>query len=601
MPIIKRLPDHLANQIAAGEVVQRPSSVVKELLENAIDAEATKISLLIKDGGRTSIQVIDDGKGMHVEDAKLCFERHATSKINCIEDLYSIQTKGFRGEALASIGAVAHVNLKTKQNDQDTGFLVQFEGGKNCKTEEIICPKGTSIEVKNLFYNIPARRNFLKSDAIEFNHIEDEFLHVALAHPEIHFEFINNNQELYNLPIDVLKKRITDVIGKNGSEKIFPIETQSDIIQIHGFIGKPETAKKTRGNQFFFVNKRFFRNSYFHHAISKAFEGLIQEKTYPSYYIFFTVDPSKIDVNIHPTKTEIKFEEDRFIYSILTSTVRQSLGQYNIAPSLDFNLDTAFDIPASFRSRPLVEPTILVDPNYNPFSEKKSNGNSKAIQQEGFGRMANPNPKEWESFYKINETQIQENESLFESSDVKTEQISVTGKFIIVPTRNGLLVIDGKRAMERIRYEEIIQSFVHKPLHHQMLLFPLEKPIDKVEFRMLDEHQKLLEQIGFKFSLSPELLSINGAPDILEENNIMACFEALLVKLAFQDVKEEDIAHQLISEMCKQSVSHLKFQAGPDTQYLIERLFTISEHTHTPNNQPIMGMISLEQLAGLIQ
>jgi DNA mismatch repair protein MutL len=333
MQVIKRLPTQLANQIAAGEVVQRPSSVVKELMENAIDAGATEISLNIKDGGRTLISIQDNGSGMNAEDALLCFERHATSKIDAIDDLFKLTTMGFRGEALASIGAVAHVSLKTKREEALTGVHIKMEGGNIAMNEEVVCSKGTLIEVKNLFYNVPARRNFLKSDSIEFNHIEDAFLYIAIAHPEVSFILHHNSQAIYNLSAANLKRRVTDVLGKNAGDRVFPIESETDIVKLTGFIGKPETAKKTRGSQFFFVNKRFFKSSYFNHAVLKAFEGLIPEKTHPTYFIFLEVDPAKIDVNIHPTKTEIKFEEERFIYSILLSTIRQSLGMFNLMPS----------------------------------------------------------------------------------------------------------------------------------------------------------------------------------------------------------------------------------------------------------------------------
>ena len=385
MQVIKRLPTQLANQIAAGEVVQRPASVVKELMENSIDAGATEISLTIKDGGRTLISIQDNGSGMNHQDALLCFERHATSKINAINDLFNLITMGFRGEALASIAAVAHVSLKTKRAEDITGFHIRIEGGTFVQNEEVVCSKGTLIEVKNIFFNVPARRNFLKSDSIEFNHIEDAFLYVAIAHPEVNFILHHNNQAIYNLSAANLKRRVTDVLGKNAGDRVFPIASETDIVKVTGFIGKPETAKKTRGSQFFFVNKRFFKSSYFNHAVLKAFEGLIPEKTHPTYFIFLEVDPAKIDVNIHPTKTEIKFEEERFIYSILLSTIRQSLGMFNLMPSLDFELETAFDLPAGFRKQPIVEPTIQVDPNFNPFKPQqqgsKSNGFSEGIHR----------------------------------------------------------------------------------------------------------------------------------------------------------------------------------------------------------------------------
>ena len=368
MGLIQRLPEHIANQIAAGEVIQRHASVVKELMENAIDASSTSVMVVIKDAGRTLIQVIDDGDGMEEEDASACFLRHATSKISSANDLFQLQTKGFRGEALASIAAIAHVQLKTKHKDKtETGILLNIEGNTIKNTEKTVCPKGSSFEVKNLFYNVPARRNFLKSDTVEFGHIREEFERIVLAHPEIRFSLHHNTQEIYNLQSSNLRKRVVDVLGKSNNERLVPLEEQTNIVKISGFIGKPETARKTRGEQFFFVNNRFFKDAYFHHAVIKAFEGLIPERTFPSYFIFFEIDPAKIDVNIHPTKTEIKFEEDRFIYSILLSSIKQSLGKYNIFPTMDFELDTSFDIPSSLRKTDPVEPQIVVNPNFNPF------------------------------------------------------------------------------------------------------------------------------------------------------------------------------------------------------------------------------------------
>jgi len=598
MQIIKRLPIHLANQIAAGEVVQRPSSVVKELLENSIDAGAKRIVLSVKDGGRTQLLITDDGRGMGKDDAMLCFERHATSKLNAIEDLFSLHTKGFRGEALASIGAISQVILKTRTEDEETGTLIKFEGGNCIETTETVCPVGTSLEVKNLFFNVPARRNFLKSDAIEFNHIEDEFFHIALAHPEVSFQFFNNQQELFNLPAVVLKKRIADLLGKNGSEKIFPIETKTDIIGIEGYIGKPETARKSRGEQYFFVNQRYFKNSYFHHAVSKAFEGLIPEKTYPSYFIFFEIDPAKIDVNIHPTKTEIKFEEDRFIYSILHSTVRQSLGMYNIAPSLDFNLDTVFDLPHGFREQPVVAPVIKVDPTFNPFKSQKSNGNSQAIRDAGFGTESQVN---WQSLYEVQES-LPESPKLFEdASETAFKEFIVSGKFIIATTNNGILLIDSKKAMERIYYDQVIQSFISQPLHHQMLLFPIEKQLAKNEIRAITTHTNILTQLGFQFTLNEEILEIIGAPEIIEESGILECFEALITTLNFQDQDQGDLAHILVREMTKQSSKFIQIKSNEEAQYVMEKLFASEEPNVSPSNESILKMIPFDQLSNLLK
>ena len=606
MQVIKRLPTQLANQIAAGEVVQRPSSVVKELMENAIDAGATEISLSIKDGGRTLISIQDNGSGMNAEDALLCFERHATSKIIAIDDLFKLTTMGFRGEALASIGAVAHVSLKTKLEAGLTGVHIKMEGGNIALNEEVVCLKGTLIEVKNLFYNVPARRNFLKSDSIEFNHIEDAFLYIAIAHPEVSFILHHNNQAVYNLSAANLKRRVTDVLGKNAGDRVFPIASETDIVKLTGFIGKPETAKKTRGSQFFFVNKRFFKSSYFNHAVLKAFEGLIPEKTHPTYFIFLEVDPAKIDVNIHPTKTEIKFEEERFIYSILLSTIRQSLGMFNLMPSLDFELETAFDLPAGFNKQPIVEPTIQVDPNFNPFNPQgggggKSNGFSKGIKEQGFG-SSTPSEADWRSFYTINETPLPEQQQLPGLADVQSmADLLLVGRYIFTPVKTGVMMIDSKRAIERILYDESIESFVKHPLNQQMLLFPIEKNLEKQEVRIVSNHLKTFEQLGFNISLQEEVLHILGAPEILHENGVVQCLEELIDRVAYSEQHQEDVAHSLVLQMVKHAARYHRISNKSEAEMQIQRLFSCPDHTLSPSNEPIIQILAFEQLNQLIK
>lgn len=606
MQVIKRLPTQLANQIAAGEVVQRPSSVVKELMENAIDAGATEISLSIKDGGRTLISIQDNGSGMNAEDALLCFERHATSKIVAIDDLFKLTTMGFRGEALASIGAVAHVSLKTKRENGLTGVHIKMEGGNFALNEEVVCLKGTLIEVKNLFYNVPARRNFLKSDSIEFNHIEDAFLYIAIAHPEVSFILHHNNQAIYNLSSANLKRRVTDVLGKNAGDRVFPIASETDIVKLTGFIGKPETAKKTRGSQFFFVNKRFFKSSYFNHAVLKAFEGLIPEKTHPTYFIFLEVDPAKIDVNIHPTKTEIKFEEERFIYSILLSTIRQSLGMFNLMPSLDFELETAFDLPAGFNKQPIVEPTIQVDPNFNPFNPQgggggKSNGFSKGIKEQGFG-SSTPSEADWRSFYTINETPLPEQQQLPGLADVQSmADLLLVGRYIFTPVKTGVMMIDSKRAIERILYDESIESFVKHPLNQQMLLFPIEKTLEKQEVRIVSNHLKTFEQLGFNIALQEEVIHILGAPEILHENGVVQCLEELIDRVAYSEQHQEDVAHSLVLQMVKHAARYHRISNKSEAEMQIQRLFSCPDHTLSPSNEPIIQILAFEQLNQLIK
>lgn len=607
MSIIHLLPEHVANQIAAGEVIQRPASVVKELMENSIDAGATFVQLNLKDAGKTLIQVVDDGDGMTPEDAVKCFQRHATSKLKSADDLFQLQTKGFRGEALASIASIAHVSMRTKKEGVDTGTLIEVEGNTIKTNEQIVCSKGTSFEVKNLFYNVPARRNFLKSEGIEFGHIRDEFERVALAHPDIKFSLHHNGQEIYQLQAGVLRMRVASIFGRNSNERLVPIEEQTNIVSIKGFLGKPDAAKKTRGEQFFFVNHRFFKDSYFHHAISKAFEGMISEKHFPSYCIYLEVDPAKIDVNIHPTKTEIKFEEDRFIYSILLSSVRQALGKYNIFPTLDFETETSFDVPSSFRKTEPVEPQINVDPSFNPFQTKKfSNGSSsgngftKALKNEGFGQDM-PSPSEWEQFYHIEESSPIQQTSNSESLDFENEashgHYLIHDRYIFSPTKSGLLVIDVKRAKWRILYDELIGKFIHQALDSQQLLFPIEKHISNVEIDLWSNHEKLLQQLGFHCSIDGPMLSIHGVPSVLPENSIDSCIDSLLADLQNRDIDQGDVAHYLVRRLTQNAAKDAQVRGSAEAQALIESLFQCEEHALAPNGKKVMHTVSLVDIS----
>ncbi len=607
MSIIHLLPEHVANQIAAGEVIQRPASVVKELMENSIDAGATFVQLNLKDAGKTLIQVVDDGDGMTPEDAVKCFQRHATSKLKSADDLFQLQTKGFRGEALASIASIAHVSMRTKKEGVDTGTLIEVEGNTIKTNEQIVCSKGTSFEVKNLFYNVPARRNFLKSEGIEFGHIRDEFERVALAHPDIKFSLHHNGQEIYQLQAGVLRMRVASIFGRNSNERLVPIEEQTNIVSIKGFLGKPDAAKKTRGEQFFFVNHRFFKDSYFHHAISKAFEGMISEKHFPSYCIYLEVDPAKIDVNIHPTKTEIKFEEDRFIYSILLSSVRQALGKYNIFPTLDFETETSFDVPSSFRKTEPVEPQINVDPSFNPFQTQKfSNGSSsgngftKALKNEGFGQ-AMPSPSEWEQFYHIEESSPIQQTSNSESLDFENEashgHYLIHDRYIFSPTKSGLLVIDVKRAKWRILYDELIGKFIHQALDSQQLLFPIEKHVSNVEIDLWLNHEKLLQQLGFHCTIDGTMLSIHGVPSVLPENSIDSCIDSLLADLQNRDIDQGDVAHYLVRRLTQNAAKDAQVRGSAEAQALIESLFQCEEHALAPNGKKVMHTVSLVDIS----
>jgi DNA mismatch repair protein MutL len=599
---IKILPDHIANQIAAGEVIQRPCSVVKELVENAVDAGATKIQVIIKDSGKTLIQVIDNGEGMSSEDAITCFERHATSKIESANDLFSLTTKGFRGEALSSIASIAQVVLKTKQVDQETGTEIHIEGSKIVTQTDCVVAIGTSFEVKNLFFNIPARRNFLKSDAMEFRHIEEEFERVALAHPSCSFTLHHNNQEVCNLPIANLRKRIVDVLGKTTNDRLVPIEEKTDIVSIHGYVLKPEFARKTRGEQYFFVNNRFFKDHYFNHAVNRAFDGLIQPKFFPGYFIFFEVNPAKLDVNIHPTKTEIKFEEDKFIYSILLSSIRQALGKYNVSPTLDFEQETAFDVPMSFRNQPAIEPVIRVNPDFNPFQPSTSSSNksgssglSPAIRAQGFGQT-NPSADDWQNFYKIEEDQEINQNHLIEPTSIETvKEFLVKDRLVLTPSKSGFMLIDRKRAQERITYDELMEQFVNSPIHSQQLLFPYDLELSKNEKIVWESNRSLLERFGFQYEVHSNQLILNGVPSCVQDESIHACVDSINETIGYKEVDKGEIAHFVVLSIAK-SVSLAALKNKIEPSYLIERLFQCQDHQYSPTGKRILNTLTLEEL-----
>ena len=573
--IIHLLPDHVANQIAAGEVVQRPASVVKELLENAIDAKAIDIKLLVKDAGKALIQVMDNGTGMSTTDARLCFERHATSKIKSADDLFNIKTKGFRGEALASIAAIAHVELKTRINEAELGNFIRIEGSEIVEQEFINTPKGSSISVKNLFFNIPARRNFLKSNTIEIRHIIDEFLRVSLAHSAISFSFYHNDQEVYHLPISNLRQRIVSIFGNKTNEKLVPIKEETDILSLEGFIIKPEFAKKKRGEQFFFVNERFIKSAYLNHAISSAFEGLLPHGSIPSFFLFLKVPPQSIDINIHPTKTEIKFDNEQSIYAIIRSTVKHSLGQYNIAPLLDFERDANLDIPYQYKDKtPTQNPTIEVDRNFNPFKENyisfnKSNKNE--IRQN----------IDFISF----ESELSQEKLLLENdkSHIKTYQIQ--GKYIISSVKSGVVLIHQQYAHERILYEDLFKSTSLNEHPTQQLLYPLKVHFDTIEIELLKSIADEIINLGIEIKeFTEDAIIISGIPSLIKENKIIDIFEALIY--TFQEnipIDSFSITDLIIKSMLK----HLSIKSGTklsekEQEELVNKLFICKEASISP-------------------
>ncbi|MBN9285967.1 MULTISPECIES: DNA mismatch repair endonuclease MutL [Flavobacterium] len=631
--IIQLLPDHVANQIAAGEVVQRPASVVKELIENAVDAGATEIKLIVKDAGKTLIQVIDNGKGMSVTDARLCFERHATSKIRHAEDLFALHTKGFRGEALASIAAIAHVELKTKQDQEELGTHLIIEGSKFVSQDVAVLPKGTSFSVKNLFFNIPARRNFLKSDTVEFRHIVDEFERVALAHANIHFVLFHNGSEMFNLPASNFRQRIVNVFGGKTNEKLVPVKESTEIVGIQGFVGKPEFAKKSRGEQFFFVNDRFIKSAYLHHAVMAAYDGLLKDASQPSYFLYLDVPPHTIDINIHPTKTEIKFDDEQALYAILRSSIKHSLGQFNVSPVLDFERDATLDTPYEYSGKEAETPLIQVDANFNPFLEETpktsqaftasfsaSAGNSTKSPGSNPSFSASYKKQEsgqsWESLYvglkqateevDVAEIQFESEEvtgSLFDDSAI--EEVSnnrtyqIHKKYIVSPIKSGMLIVDQKRAHQRILYEQFLTNITVQQAASQQLLFPLELYFTKAELILIKELQHSLESTGFVFeSLAEESVTISGLPVNVAESEVSILLEELV-----GDLQGElpDSSFSQCDRIAKSMARSLAVKTGTylterEQETMVNALFACKEPNVSPFHKPTFITMRVEDL-----
>ncbi len=598
--IIQLLPDHVANQIAAGEVVQRPASVVKELLENAIDAGATHLTLLVKDAGKTLIQVIDNGKGMSTTDARMSFERHATSKIQKAEDLFNLDTKGFRGEALASIAAISHVELKTKPLDEELGTCIKIEGSKIISQDFVATGKGTSLAVKNLFYNIPARRNFLKSDTVETRHIIDEFQRVALAHADISFLLHHNNNEVYHLKRGNLRQRIVAVFGTKMNEKLVPIDEKTDIVAIEGFVAKPEFSKRKRGEQFFFVNNRFIKSSYLNHAVVSAFDGLLEQGAHPSYFLYLTVPANSIDINIHPTKTEIKFDNEKALYAMLRATVKHSLGQYNVAPILDFNRDAGLDTPYNFKSNSKIAavPKISVDPDFNPFKEEQQKEISLPFKKQ-------KETQSWESLYtSIDTTDAQQNESLFEhQQDEKTQKtFQVQRKYVMSLIKSGVVLINQSLAHQRILYEQFLESITVKEANSQQLLFPVKISFSSAEIEMIYTIKTELENAGFSFDeFTKDSVTIKGIPVSVTESEITIILEELLNDINLE-VPDASFSH--FDVMAKSFAKTLSIKTGTllsekEQESLVNNLFSCKEPTISPFGKATFKTLTLNQIDNL--
>ena len=584
--IISLLPDHVANQIAAGEVIQRPASVVKELLENAIDAQATEIKLLVNGSGKTLIQVIDNGIGMSPTDVRLAFERHATSKIKIADDLFSITSKGFRGEALASIAAIAQLEVHTRTTGEEMASTLKISGSKVTEQEVSVAPKGTSIAVKNLFYNVPARRNFLKSDKVELRHIIDEFHRVALAHPEVKFSFLQNNSELFDLPSGSHKKRIANIFGNKIEEKLIPVEEMTAVAGIEGFVVKPEFAKKSRGQQFFFVNHRFIKSPFLNHAVNAAFEGLIRDQFYPGYFIYIQIDPKSIDINIHPTKTEIKFEEEQNLYAILKSMIKHSLGMFQAAPVLDFDRDPTLDTPYHLQSKnPTSEPTIEVDSSFNPFQRQSVNP-PKAI---------------WESLYsgmEIPDAAVTEENELKLGVEQAPKVFQLLRKFVVTTTRSGLLIIDQQRAHQRVLYEKFLTSLTKRNMLSQQLIFPKEIELSQQQMALFSGLEENLNAMGFVVKLSGKQLLISGVPSICNDKQMEKLFEDIFISPDDEEQVESFSQGDYMAKLLAKSLSintntTLSIE---EQQALVDDFFACKETLTCPFNRKIFITLEKQEL-----
>lgn len=590
--IIQLLPDSIANQIAAGEVIQRPASAVKELLENAIDAGATEIKLVLKEAGKLLIQVVDNGKGMSDTDARMSFERHATSKIKNANDLFALTTMGFRGEALASIAAIAQVELKTRQEGQELGTKIIIEGSTVKSQEPCQCQVGTSISIKNLFYNVPARRNFLKSNSVENRHIIDEFSRVALANENVFFSLHHNKNELYHLPPGNLRQRIVGVLGANGNKKLVPLHEETDVVNISGFVSKPEYAKKGRGEQFFFVNNRFIKSGYLHHAIMNAYEGLLTEGSFPLYVIFMELDPKIIDVNVHPTKQEIKFEDEKIIYNYLRVAARHALGQYSITPTLDFDQDP--NISQAYAQGSAMQATPNTQMNWDPSSSIKSSLNTSS-------RSVNTNSEEsanlenWQKLYKglvdmpmtIPEEEFAEevttiasqwgqDDLIPEEKQPSTKSFQLHNTYIISPIKSGYLLIDQQAAHERILYEKYVNTIGAQQQHTQAMLFPINIPLNNQDSEVLKEILPEINQMGFDVQeFSANTFVLQGLPAECSENiNIEELIQILVQQQRENKALNSDIKTTVAGSLARSTAIKRGTRLDEmEVQTLIDQLF----------------------------
>ncbi len=588
--VIQLLPDSIANQIAAGEVVQRPASAVKELMENALDAGATTIRLIVRDAGKNLIQVIDDGRGMSETDARMSLERHATSKIRSAEDLFALTTMGFRGEALASIAAVSQFEMRTRPADAELGTLLVVEASEVKRQEPVAGEKGTSISVKNLFYNIPARRNFLKSNPVELKHIIDEFQRLAIANPEVAFTFIQGDEVIYDLPVGKLGQRIVGLFGKGYQQQLTPCQEETSLAKVKGYVGKPDAARKTRGEQFLFVNRRFIRSNYLHHAVMNAFEGLLAEGTFPFYVIFIEIDPRHIDVNVHPTKTEIKFDDERAIYAVVRAAVRQAVGSAHLAPAIDFNADV--NIISKLSQAASASKDIYFEERFSNALQRSNLGHwDRLFDSPGQPRNDNPEPQTLRFESAINSPE--------EGQPDEKVLFQLNNQFILQPVKSGIMIVDQELTHERILYERFLNQLRNKSAQSQQSLFPQTVLLSAADFALVMEMQQEIAGLGFRFEeFGKNTLVIHGVPANLSAGKEKSLFEGLVEQFK---INQSELSIPLNENLARALARRAAIKRGQklvkeEMQALIDGLFNCSTPNYAPDGRPCFFIFDLHKI-----
>ncbi len=590
--IIQLLPDSIANQIAAGEVVQRPASAVKELMENAIDARATAITVIVKESGKTLIQVIDDGTGMSETDARMSLERHATSKIRKAEDLFTLHTKGFRGEALASIAAVSQMEMKTRGAGQELGTCLVVEGSDVKKQEPVACEKGTSISVKNLFYNIPARRNFLKSNPVELKHVFDEFQRLALAHSEIIFSFIQTDEVVYDLPSSRLSQRIVNIFGKSYQEQLASCQEETSLVKVSGYVGKPDFARKTRGEQFLFVNNRFIRSNYLHHAVMSAFDNLLPENSFPFYVIFIEIDPRHIDVNVHPTKTEIKFDDERAIYAVVRSAVRQAIGSHNLTPAIDFMADV--NIISKLSQAAAQSKDVYFEERFSTSLRGANLDNwEKLYDQSKYFGNSPPDPHVLR--FENNVHQLPGDRLL----DEEKVLVQLHNCYILSQVKSGMMVVNQQLAHERILYEKFLHQLKNKSAESQQSLFPQAITLSAADFALVLEMEQEIAALGFRFEeFGKNTLVINGIPANLSAGGGKELFEGLVEQFK---INQSELSVPLNENLARSLAKRAGIKSGQklikeEMQAIMDSLFTCSTSNYSPDGMATFFIFELSKI-----